>query len=406
MPLIDERGRVFGRLNLIDLLVAALALFGIIAVAAGLLGSRQPPRPVVAEITPRTLVEAPDLRLRLTGDHFVPFLRAFVQRTDQAAIARPTRDGEPYDGFTLANAVLATFLVESPRLAEVRLPGGLTPGEYDLVLYNETEEVAVMPKAFTLRAPAVEAPRTAGRRVTVRVIGTFTELKPDETGGLRRGVRLEGSADGPWAEVIDVGAPRPDVARVRTSDSAFVLAPMPDLRQMPATLRLNCDFVDDECRIGGIAVRAGARLELPRGGGERVRFIVDQVRSELETTREARALVRFMVRPETAPLIKVGDTSESVQHAGAARLLEIRDRREVTSRNEMTLSDLHFQTFNADDRIVIIDAVVAVPVISAGYGWNYRNEPVRAGASLNFETPTYLMRGWILGVTFPDPKKK
>jgi hypothetical protein len=78
----------------------------------------------------------------------------------------------------------------------------------------------------------------------------------------------------------------------------------------------------------------------------------------------------------------------------------------VTSRNEMTLSDLHFQTFNADDRIVIIDAVVAVPVISAGYGWNYRNEPVRAGASLNFETPTYLMRGWILGVTFPDPKKK
>jgi hypothetical protein len=68
----------------------------------------------------------------------------------------------------------------------------------------------------------------------------------------------------------------------------------------------------------------------------------------------------------------------------------------------MGLSDLHFQTFSARERVIQIDASVSVPVVYSGYGWAYRGEPVRAGASLNFETPTYLMRGWILNVTFPD----
>lgn len=153
--------------------------------------------------------------------------------------------------------------------------------------------------------------------------------------------------------------------------------------------------------MGGVILAPEARFSLPSPKGQ-VQFVVDYLRSELEITREARAFVRFILRPEFASLVHVGDTSQPVATSGAARLLEIREQREVPSQVAMGLSDLNFQQFSAQDKVVILDATVSVPVISTGYGWSYRGEPVRAGAALNFETPLYLMRGWILGVTFPE----
>jgi hypothetical protein len=98
-----------------------------------------------------TLKAGPDLRIVVTGENLLPYMRVFVQRAAKpAAVMHDIDPGSHFDNYVLANGAQARFLVESTELAEVRLPDGLLPGAYDLVLYNEANIVAVRQAAFTV----------------------------------------------------------------------------------------------------------------------------------------------------------------------------------------------------------------------------------------------------------------
>ena len=91
--------------------------------------------------TSRIAIDGPR-RIRLTGEHFRPYLGAFVAKTD-----------EPYSVVNrLPNTQQATFLIETPTLVELALPP-VGPGTYDIHLYDEAQEVAVRTAAFTIAQP-------------------------------------------------------------------------------------------------------------------------------------------------------------------------------------------------------------------------------------------------------------
>ena len=141
MALIDDRGRLFGRFNLIDV---AVALFVAILLPMGYVAYRvfRRPPPMIASVTPSTLrFDAPP-RVRLNGSQFRPYLNAYTAKA-----------GDP---FALNNrtpgSLQAVFRLETPTVAEITFPP-LAPGAYDVYLYDASQEVARMTSAFAITAP-------------------------------------------------------------------------------------------------------------------------------------------------------------------------------------------------------------------------------------------------------------
>ena len=143
MPVIDDRGRLFGKLNLIDAIVMVVAM-GLIPLSYGafMLFREQPP--IITSIQPMQVTQGQSNTLLLTGEGFRPFL-----------VAR------------LGDFESSGFLVESPTIAEVRMPD-IPAGNYDFVLYDQARELVRMPGAITVVSSS--APITAIATVRVRFI--------------------------------------------------------------------------------------------------------------------------------------------------------------------------------------------------------------------------------------------
>jgi hypothetical protein len=140
MPLLDSRGRVFGRWNVID---AGLAIFLLLLIPAGLVIYRvfRVHDPIIVSVAPTRQPAGPGLRIRLTGRDFRPFLRAYVNKA-----------GTPFSLINRTHELSeGTVLVETPEVVEIQLPM-LQAATYDLYLFDELQQVAERPAAFTIGA--------------------------------------------------------------------------------------------------------------------------------------------------------------------------------------------------------------------------------------------------------------
>ncbi len=164
MALIDERGRVFGRVNLID---ATLAAFIVVLIPIGVLTARlfRERQPRIDAVVPASQPVGATRRIRLKGADFRPYLRLFVSRA-----------GEP---FVLQDRTVdhseARFLVESPGEVEVQLPP-LGPGTYDVHVLDETREILSHASAFTLTPPSVMTLRATVRFVALGDVATLLQI--------------------------------------------------------------------------------------------------------------------------------------------------------------------------------------------------------------------------------------
>lgn len=141
MPLIDERGRVFGRVNLIDGLVGFVVLL-LIPLAYGAYVLFRLPDPTIISIEPAVVTEGDMPMVMLSGENLRPYLRASIGDTRSAG-----------------------FLVQSPAMGAIKLPA-LVAGTYDVVLYDEVLEIARMPSALKVVKAARVPPRPVA---TIRV---------------------------------------------------------------------------------------------------------------------------------------------------------------------------------------------------------------------------------------------
>src|SRR5262249_40494399 len=152
--IVDDRGRVLGRWNLVDAaLVAFFVLLIPIAYAAFLLFRAPSPRISSVTAAPFNYIEERASggsllrgKLKVLGTGLRPTLRATIG--EQGAIA---------------------YIFENPTSADV-LFGELAPGTYDLVLYDGVQMVARAPKAVVVPAPP--KPSTA----RVRIVGYLVDL--------------------------------------------------------------------------------------------------------------------------------------------------------------------------------------------------------------------------------------
>jgi hypothetical protein len=386
LALVDERGRVFGRVNLIDLLVGAFCLL-LLPLAYGAFVLFRTPPPVITSVTPAVVEVGSKVRVAVTGSGLRPFLAASVG---------PTR---------------ADFYVASLTKAEIEVPD-LPVGTYDLFLSDDSLTVAKVAGAITI------VPRPPPPGITVQVSGIFNGISEAVARTLTAGAKFPAGTAEPAVEILAVRAAGPLLVRLPAA-SGVVERAVPGLVRLPAIIRIRCSPAGDTCKAGETALAAGATIQVPAGPSLPFR-VLDVSDADTAPLFEPEAFnqtleieARLLTSPETLPRLTAGtkDADRRIRQPEMASppavLLKFHRVAEVEAR---TMTDwfgldvkTSFQLQQIPRPLVVVDATLRVPVQRTADGWEYKGTAVKLGAPLFFEGPFYTLRGWIVGVKSRKP---
>jgi hypothetical protein len=370
MAVIDERGRIFGRFNVIDALVVLAVLIMIPAAYAAYLLFRAP-QPRLYKVEPTTIVQGSETRLLMWGEHMRPFMRV-----------------------ALNDIQARNFLISSTKGAEADLPD-LPPGTYDVVLYDYAQEVTRLAKAITV-VPANPTPN-----MEVQLIGAFVGLDEAGVAALKPGLVLP-VGNSQSVTLVSTGTPQPATMRLRAGDT-LLTGPVTGQRQVPATVRAPCftEMTGDgtlRCVIPGVPNNVPAMPDAYLTFRTPERWYAFQI-YEVHLGGEppmATARARFLVSRTLAERVKENDVDTAISgyvDAHRPRILAIAGQRPAPS------------GVTADGVIgepVFLDLQLRVPVQRGARGLLFKGRTFKAGATITFETREYVIAGELLEVTVED----
>ena len=336
MTIVDQQGRVFGRVNLVDAAVIAFVIVLIpIGYAAYLLF--RPSRPVIDSVT-RVEVTREERRvagglqltakLKVKGSGFNPLLRARIGGLEAVG-----------------------FVFENPNSADV-LVGIVPPGRHDLVLYDGIHEVARAREA--VEVTNISAPR-------VRAFGWLTRLSPSDAPNLKAGFASEAQAPNAF-EIVTAGPTQPARARIGSKTQAADIL-LDGQVERAAEILVRCDFPSTEsCRLSGEDLTPLPMMATLPGGFS---FQIEEVAPAAEP---ARATVRVQFE---GPLpVTIGDRDALLGSRTA----------EVTGVSGSTVT-LRLGADQSRD------------------GWRYRGRLLAPGAPFELRTDRYAASGRVISVS-------
>jgi hypothetical protein len=354
MTFIDDRGRLFDRINLVDAAVVAF-VFVLIPIAYGTFLLFRSPSPRITSVT-RVPITSEERRLaggsrlsaklKVRGSGFRPMLRASI-------------DDAPALG----------FVFENPNSADV-LVGEAAPGAHDLIIYDGVQEVARAAKAVTIQAvpPA-----------RIRVAGTLFDLDEATARALRADKAPENAIS--QGEIVQLGAIRPGRHRLAT-ERGTADVPVAGRWERPVVMVLQCD-VDpnsEDCAVGGtmLAATPSPVVRLIGPSSTALSLAIDEL-FPVEPPRPAAARIRFSGAAEMIDLIRVGDRDACLDDR-AAIVTAVERRR-------------------AENGLTMLDAMVKLGADESRDGWRYRGRIASPGAPFTLTTEHYVANGSVIGLT-------
>jgi hypothetical protein len=346
MPVIDERGRIFGRLNLFDLAVAFVVL-GLIPLGYGAYVLFRTPPPALASIEPPVVVLDKPMRFTIHGTNLRPYMRV-----------------------SLDNNQTLQFLFKDATTAEIVFQD-VPPGQYDVVLYDFAQERSRLPKAITIAPPAL--PITA-----VHVAGFLTGVTDRIRAVVKPGLAYPGVA-----EILEMGEPSQDMARI-AAGTRTVEIPVEKTTKIPVLLRVPCTVQPNsagvgECRAGS-AVGPGVYLGPSLGPGVYLMFPILDVNVPVLVTQ-----VRPPINPTTIDVEVRVPPSEDAGELARAGETDIGAGENVFAAGAVVKRALH-----GDRKLVF--SVPAFPTLT---GWDYAGQALRVGGGFFFVSPRYQLTGTI-----------
>lgn len=350
MAIVDERGRVFGRWNLLDVAVLVL-LLGLIPLgyAAFVLFRERPPRLLAVE--PTQLRQADLITLRINGENFRAYMR----------LSLGTYQGRE-------------FQFKSTEEAEVQF-ASVPPGKYDVVLYDQGQERSRLTQALTI-SPS-DLPSTQ-----IVAVGAFVNL--DAAGAAKLTV---GTTLGAVGEIVAVGKPVPDFTEV-FSGSTAVGVPLANALRLPAVVRFNCYIRDQQgspfCTVNEVtmAPKNLLRLTTPLGVTP---FQVQRARSP-EPLQPVKVTLRVAGLPAVLSKIKAGDIDTGGIDNDAEVVARVANAGAVRVLNPSSAE---------------VDVTLTANLQHVNGSWLYDSAPLRLGASLLLRTAEYQVAGTVTGIGTP-----
>ena len=347
MPIVDANGRLFGRVNLVDALVLVL-LVGMVPLAYGAYALFRTPAPRLVAVEPNTLLNGPNLRVSIRGEHLRPYMRVSFNDTQGNS-----------------------FIFRNTSEALVDL-NPMPPGVYDVVLYDNAQERARLPKAFTIQPTPMPASH-------VIVVGTFGNLTNESATGIKKGMVIAGVG-----EVVDVGTPLPETTRVYAGP--VIEIPIDRAVRVPVALRVGCQVRAPQgvpqCALGDAALQPLTLLVLntPQGA---LPFQIDQLRGTqpLETVE---VVVQLTNRRELLSQIRPGDADYGQYAnplAAGATVAAVGARVPLGGDNER------------------VDVTLRAQAQRTSNSWTYAAQPLRIGSAYVLRTSAYELQGTVVRIT-------
>jgi hypothetical protein len=141
VAIVDSKGRVFGRVNVIDAFVLLVLIALVPTTLAAYRAFRARPVTVIS-VSPKRLFIGLPVRLDVTGTEFRPYLQVFVAKAGEAFSMEEVNRSQ-FQG---------TYLLSSPSSVELRFPD-LGRGTYDLFLAEHGRVIISLPAAFSVGQP-------------------------------------------------------------------------------------------------------------------------------------------------------------------------------------------------------------------------------------------------------------
>jgi hypothetical protein len=348
MAIVDERRRGLGRFNPVDVFVFVLVVV-MIPVAYGAYALFRTPPAKLRGVEPKQFTMGPNLRVRVNGTNLRPFMR----------VSFSTVQGR-------------TFMIGSTETADIDLPD-LEPGVYDVVLYDYAQELDRLPKALTI------LPKVGTPTVSLTVNGFFVGLNQTQIDSVRPGVKLT-QGNHVAGSVLAVGAQRPGSLRMRTGDTVISVG-MPGSFDLQAALELECALESSSegsfrcveygpAHFALVAVDSVLSVAMPGGA---FRFQVDDVHPP-GAASFVRLRVHTAMAPDIAGRLRIGDSDSNVPDYPGAWVGRI-------------------------ESVSGADVVLRVAAQQLSNGWRYRDQWLKVGGVLRFETPTVVIIGTIFDLT-------
>ncbi len=355
MTFIDDRGRLFGRFNLVDAAIGAFVLLLLpIAYGTFLLFRSAVPRVTSVARVPITMEERRlaggsrlSAKLKVKGSGFRPMLRA-----------------------SIGDAPALGFVFENPNSADV-LVGEAAPGTHDLVIYDGVQEVARAAKAVTIQAvpPA-----------RIRVAGTLFDLDEATARALRPSAAMPGATTS-QGEIVRLGEVLPGRHRFTIGDRSVDVA-MAERWERQVIMVLQCDLDPNggDCAVGGTTLAAASLPVIRLVGPSSVllSLAIDEL-FPVGPPRLATARIRFAGAGEMLDLIRVGDRDSTLDER-AATVTAVERRR-------------------VDNGLATLDATVTLGADESRDGWRYRGRIASPGAPFTLTTDRYVLGGSVIGLT-------
>jgi hypothetical protein len=340
MSVIDNRGRLFGLVNLVDAAVVGFVLV-LMPVAYGTYLLFRPAKPHIESVSLAAITREEtriagggglSTKWKVKGSGLNPLLRAMVG--DSAALG---------------------FVFENPNSADV-LVGPVGPGDHDLILYDGIQEVARA--AGAVKIPADQP----GASSFIRGVGHFVGLAPAAATGLKVGYKYPDA--NPDFEILALGSVQPARTTVRLANSQLDIH-LQGLVEREAVLRIRCDhsLSNNPCAVGARLAGALSFAVALAGPDKPFSFMVEEVLPE-SSGQKARLQVRLTGGPHLSTL-KVGDRDRFLdERAAVVTSIGARGPETVTVTLDLGLDETRG-------------------------GWQYRAQRVKPGAPFTLETDRY-----------------
>jgi hypothetical protein len=346
MPIVDSRGRLFGRLNLVDAVVLLL-LLGFVPLAYGAYLLFRTPLPRLVAVEPSTLVNGPNLRVAVKGENLRPYMRV-----------------------SFGNVQGNSFIFRNTSEALVDL-NAMPPGVYDVVLYDNAQERARLPNAFTLNP----TPLPVSQVIAVGTIGNLTAEKAQQ---IKSGMTIAGVG-----EIVAVSSPLPEATRVFAGPVLEI--PIDKAVRVPVALLVGCMVRAPQgvphCAVGDAPLQPLTMLVLNTPIGA-LPFQIDQLRSAL-ALEEVEIVVQIVGRRELLAQIGPGDTDHGqyVNPLAAGAVVKA-----------VSIPE----TIGGDTQRV--DVSLRAQAQRTTMGWTYAAAPLRVGSNYFLRTPEYELQGTVVRI--------
>ena len=342
MQILDNQGRLFGKMNIIDAAVLVVVCL-LIPLAYGAYLLFRIPQPRIVAVEPARVPQG-TAQVTVRGEHLRPYLRMTV------------------------GTQTAKLLFESADSGPLILPPSLPPGSYDVVLYDEAQELGRLPGGLVIGEPP-----DADSSAALMAIGAFRGLDADGARTISQALQASVQTAPSWGEIAGFGSPEPGMEYLAPN----ALAVPNGMYQVRAVLRLRCVLTPGECRVGNTPLVPGATIPVPVGD-RTVDFLVEELHPNYNSRVELE--VRLVFTPDVANVIR-----------GRQRQGDDFPARDALRPSLVSVTPNETTAGSRTARILL-------PALKTPDALSYRGQALRVGGDFVLETPLYQLGGTIVSI--------